>query len=132
LTTHTLDSVWETPELITSLNEYAQARNRKPLFRPLQKGTEPRESSLLFLRILAAADYYTNNRTLMSKPPSVSVDIILDPFLLNVLPRSLLPTVCWIVVVAVVSVFMAKGVVGWLRRIVDVNMEEGKSEKKTQ
>ena len=68
----------------------------------------------------------------MSKPPGVSVDIILDPFLLNVLPRSLLPTVCWIVVVAVVSVFMAKGVVGWLRRIVDVNMEEGESEKKTQ
>lgn len=51
---------------------------------------------------------------MMLNPPPVDVDIILDPFLLNVLPRSLVPTIGWIVVVAVAGWAVAKRVVAFL------------------
>lgn len=63
--------------------------------------------SVLFLQIEAAADYFTLNKTLMQHPPPVVVDIILDPFILNVLPRSLLPTGAYLLVVAVASWFVS-------------------------
>lgn len=64
----------------------------------------------MFLQILSTADYFTTNSTLMKNPPPVDVDIILDPFLLNVLPRSLLPTVIYIVVVAIVAYLLSSRV----------------------
>lgn len=54
----------------------------------------------------------------MRNPPPVLVDIILDPFLLNILPRSLLPTVGYIVVVAAAAYFAARYVVARLDGIV--------------
>ncbi|KAK0747693.1 hypothetical protein B0T21DRAFT_379686 [Apiosordaria backusii] len=66
--------------------------------------------SYLLLRILAAADFYTTNKTLMSHPPPVIADIILDPFLFNILPRSLAPTVGYIIAVAISSWFLAGGI----------------------
>ena len=74
-------------------------------------------SSLLFLQILAAADYYTTNTTLMSNVPPVYVDIILDPFYLNVLPRSLAPVGFFIVLVAVISYFIARQAVSWIQAL---------------
>ncbi|EED15132.1 conserved hypothetical protein [Talaromyces stipitatus ATCC 10500] len=62
--------------------------------------------SVLFLRIWAAADYYTTNATLMANVPPVMVDIILDPFLWNVFPRSLIPTASYTVVIAVIAYFV--------------------------
>lgn len=62
--------------------------------------------SILFLRILAAADYYTANSTLMESVQPVKADIILDPFLLNVFPRSLVPTAIYALPVAVVVYFV--------------------------
>ena len=39
--------------------------------------------------------------------PPVDADIILDPFLLNVLPRSLLPTGVYLIVIAVIAWYLS-------------------------
>ncbi|KAK4198485.1 hypothetical protein QBC40DRAFT_204809 [Triangularia verruculosa] len=88
--------------------------------------------SYLFLRIHAAADFYTTNQTLMSHPPPVIADIILDPFLLNVLPRSLAPTVGYIIAVAIGSWFLAGSVNKALRGLIASSQETERDEKKTQ
>jgi hypothetical protein len=77
-----------------------------------------REASILLLRIFAAADYFTTDAALMSTVPPVDVDIILDPFLLNVLPRSIAGTACYIVVVAVVAYFVAGRAVSGFQRLI--------------
>ncbi|EGZ70591.1 hypothetical protein NEUTE2DRAFT_130590 [Neurospora tetrasperma FGSC 2509] len=61
-----------------------------------------------------SADYFTSNASLMLHPPPVDVDIILDPFLFNVLPRSLVPTIGWIIIVAVAGWVVSKRVVSFL------------------
>lgn len=53
----------------------------------------------------------------MSNPPPVLVDLILDPFLFNVLPRSLLPTVGYILVVAAVSFIAARFIMSYLSAV---------------
>lgn len=79
---------------------------------PPKPATAPEhQSSILFLRISAAAEYFTTNATLMAHPEPVLVDIILDPFLGNVLPRTLVPTVVYIVAVAVASWVLASRLV---------------------
>lgn len=77
----------------------------------LEKSTDPlaltsHAESVLFLRIHAAADYFTTNETLMNNVPPVIADIILDPFLWNVFPRSLVPTALYTVVIAVIAYFV--------------------------
>lgn len=72
-------------------------------------------SSILLLRVLAAADYFTDNAELMKNPPPVLVDLILDPFFLNVLPRSLIPTVRYIVVVAILTFLAARWIATMLQ-----------------
>lgn len=72
----------------------------------IQRGQEAYDqqlSSHLLLRVTAAADFYTTNRTLMQYPPTVDVDIILDPYLANIFPKSLLPTAAYILVLALIS-----------------------------
>ncbi|QKX60731.1 uncharacterized protein TRUGW13939_07877 [Talaromyces rugulosus] len=80
-------------------------RNTKDLLRDALTSISEVES-VLFLRILAAADYYTANSTLMESVQPVKADIILDPFLLNVFPRSLVPTVIYALPVAVLVYFI--------------------------
>lgn len=70
------------------------------------KSDQPTES-VLALRIQAAADFFSSNQTLMQHPPPVDVDIILDPYLLNVFPASLSPTALYISVLAVVGYFVS-------------------------
>jgi hypothetical protein len=72
-------------------------------------------TSMLFLAVDAAADYHSSNKTLMSSPPDVKVDIILDPYVLGVIPRSLLPTVFYILCVAVVAYYVSGYIYGWIR-----------------
>ena len=86
-------------------------------------------SSILFLRILTAADYYTMNQTLMDQVRPVFVDIILDPYVFNVFPRSLIPTASYIVILAVGSWFLSKHVSKWVS---DVAKGDVDSEKKTR
>lgn len=78
----------------------------------------PTYESALFLRILAAADYYSLDAALMEHVPPVLVDVILDPFLGNVFPRSLVPTAIWILLVAVIAVFVGWYVTAYFRRAI--------------
>jgi hypothetical protein len=53
----------------------------------------------------------------MEHVPPVFVDIILDPYLLNVLPRSLVPTGVYLIVVAISSWYLAKFIARWLHMV---------------
>lgn len=108
-----LDEVFQTPDLLVSLAEFSQSRqptegvDGQPSRRRSAESGE-RQASLLLLRILAAADYFTDKKALMQIPPPVLADIHLDPYLLNVFPRSLVPTAGFIVVVAALSFVLAR------------------------
>lgn len=43
----------------------------------------------------------------MHYPPAVDVDIILDPYVANIFPQSLLPTAAYMVVLAVIAFFVS-------------------------
>lgn len=55
--------------------------------------------------------------TLMNEVPPVYVDVILDPYVFNLLPRSLLPTIGYIIVVAILSWSMARRISSWIQSI---------------
>lgn len=83
-------------------------------------------SSVLLLRVDTAAAYFTTDRELMLHPQPVLADLILDPYLLNVLPRTLLPTVWYIVLVAAASwALAAKLLMPWVRGLMTVEGGEG-------
>lgn len=67
----------------------------------------------------AAADYFSADQALMRDVPPVLVDLILDPFLWNIFPRSLVPTAGWIVVVSVVALVVARWVARELGRVIN-------------
>lgn len=131
LDTYTLPATIDDPSLLSSISRFSsarlesadnmaippQARNRRGSKKHDPTGQQASES-VLFLRILAAADYYTTNKELMENVPPVVVDLILDPFLGNVFPRSLVPTACWGVVIGIVAVVLAKWVVGEIGKVV--------------
>ncbi|KAK3059960.1 hypothetical protein LTS18_009649, partial [Coniosporium uncinatum] len=104
LDAHTITTVFETPNLITPLAHYSEEQQGHC---PQSAGSRRQDQTVLFLQIQAAADFFTLNKTLMSDPPLVDVDIILDPYILNVFPRSLLPTAGYITIIAVASYFLA-------------------------
>ncbi|KAL6690440.1 hypothetical protein J3F84DRAFT_389347 [Trichoderma pleuroticola] len=115
LDTYPLTTVLSTPALLQSLTQHAKSAHQHTSHQigaQSQKGSSPNENdndnSVLLLRVLAAADYFSHHASLMKDPPPVLVDLILDPYLYNVLPQSLVPTVCYLVVVGVVSWFVAK------------------------
>ncbi|KAF4967832.1 hypothetical protein FSARC_4689 [Fusarium sarcochroum] len=115
-----LDTVWSTPELIQSLAGYAYARQDQEteLHEELpRKGEGERETSLLLLQIKASADYFTDDAALMKDPPPVLVDLILDPYLFNVVPRSLVPTAGYIVLISAVAWFVARSIASKLQTI---------------
>lgn len=126
--TYTLETVFSTPNLITSLNDYSITRPSSP---PPQPPSPERQSSLLLLQILTAADFLTTNSTLMAHPTPVDVDIILDPFLLNVLPRSLLPTILYILVVALAGYFVSRRVLSFFEALIRPGAIPQEDEKKT-
>ena len=113
LYTHTMAATFESPELLSALTLYSNARH--PTISPgeLQEARSRTQSrnrasfptTFLFLQIFAAADYFSLNKTLMENVPPVHVDVILDPYLLNVFPQSLLPTAGYILIVAIIGWF---------------------------
>ncbi|KIW80382.1 hypothetical protein Z517_06997 [Fonsecaea pedrosoi CBS 271.37] len=115
LYTHSLDHAFATPNLLASLSDYAYARHaqlgsedsRSLLQRKAEASTSDVGSTFLFLQVLAAADYFSLNQTLMEVVPPVAVDIILDPYVLNVLPQSLAPTGLYLLVIAVGAWFLS-------------------------
>ncbi|KAK3490765.1 uncharacterized protein B0T23DRAFT_382460 [Neurospora hispaniola] len=116
--TYTPKEVITTPYLAGSLMEYLPAVSPQSQHSGGLSSSHSSSSSssagALLLHISAAADYFTSNASLMLHPPPVDVDIILDPFLFNVLPRSLVPTIGWIIVVAVAGWVVSKRVVSFL------------------
>jgi hypothetical protein len=113
LETFELESIFATPELHAEL--YESGISLMPVSWDIY---EPGiKDSVLLLRVLTAADFYTSNHTLMKNVPPVSVDIILDPFIANVLPRSLLPTVAYIIAVAIISWFVGTWISSWVSRM---------------
>lgn len=79
MSTHTISEVFDTPSLISSLSTFSNDRSAD---RALESGKDqdnsvldPSLSPALFLRVSAAADYFSSNRTLMNYPPPVLVDI---------------------------------------------------------
>lgn len=53
-------------------------------------GLGPSNTSRMLLRVQSAADYFTHDAALMTSAPPVRVDIVLDPYVGNILPNSLL------------------------------------------
>jgi hypothetical protein len=94
------------------LANYSESRQSEPAEGSTSQHGGDSES-LLFLRVQAAADFFASNKTLMQSPPLVDVDIILDPYLGNVFPSSLVLTAAYIVALAVGS-WIASGII-WKR-----------------
>ncbi|THW05652.1 hypothetical protein D6D26_02028, partial [Aureobasidium pullulans] len=101
--------VFDSPALLQDLSIYAEERQSSLLGEGLTDSNEPTtiKQSALFLRIQSVASFYTTNKELMQYPPPVDVDIILDPYLLNIFPQSLLPTAAYIILLAVASWFLS-------------------------
>ncbi|ODM15281.1 hypothetical protein SI65_09222 [Aspergillus cristatus] len=154
LSTYPLDAIIDDPSLLASISHFSSARvasvdgnNPKEIVpqvpnshhapsRPLRR-TQSRDSdSVLFLRIHAAADYFTNEQRLMENVPPVIADVILDPFLGNVFPKSLVPTACWGLLVGVAAIGIARWVVKEFGRVIlhgiGSKSAAGSTEKKGQ
>ena len=108
--------MFDTPRLIQSLAGYAESQASQPHAEDID-AVKPDYSkgTVLFLHVQAVADYFTTNKTLMQHPEPVDVDIILDPYLANVLPASLLPTAGYIIVLAVVAWFVSNKIAALLK-----------------
>ncbi len=122
-----LQTVMSTPDLRKSVEDYVHTTRLRP-GSPAPSGQKEGENltSLRLLRVIASADYYTDKTELMRNPPPVLVDIILDPFLYNVLPRSLLPTGLYIVAIAIATGFVARWMVAYLKTITKLQEPEKK------
>ena len=72
--------MFDNPDLISSLASYSESRqsvevDQATLHDRGGSATQDSQSSTLFLRITAAADYFSSNKTLMRNVPLVEVDI---------------------------------------------------------
>ncbi|KAF2229921.1 hypothetical protein EV356DRAFT_536854 [Viridothelium virens] len=126
LITYTLIEGLETSQLSQALASYAKQQqdlsiSNSPLYTGeiervglISEGSNSEEVTALFLYVLSAAAFYTTNQTLMLDPPPVLVDIILDPYLLNVFPRSLVPTAGYILGLAILGWYLSGLIWNWL------------------
>ncbi|KAL1795856.1 hypothetical protein ACET3X_006080 [Alternaria dauci] len=121
LDTYSVNQIFDTPELTSSLAQYNSGFRRHLADEDdddddiTTKQTPPAApESMLFLRLQAAASYYSTNRTLTDYPPPVDADLILDPFIFNVFPQSLAPVAIYITAVAVGAWFLSSYIYRWL------------------
>jgi hypothetical protein len=68
------------------------------------------------------------NKTLMEHVPPVFVDIILDPYLFNVFPRSLAPTAAYIVLLAIGSWYLSKYISEWFQNSAQYSTDSAKKD----
>ncbi|KAF5574438.1 hypothetical protein FPCIR_13596 [Fusarium pseudocircinatum] len=120
LAVYELDAVWQTPELIQSLANYSFSRQDQEAVLATEstqgEGRE-REASVLLLQIKSSADYFTSDAALMKDPSRVHVDLILDPYLYGIVPRSLIPAAGYLVLVGAVAWFVSKSIASKLQTI---------------
>ena len=133
LDVYEIPTVWDTPELIQSLADYATWRQETlqsaPIYNAVRSVLDVESpSSLLLVRIQAAADYYTDDYTLMNDPSPVLVDLTLDPYILNAVPRSLLPTAGYLGVVGLMTWLLSRKAAQTLKSI--ANAEEDDEKKR--
>lgn len=116
LDTYPVDGALDTPHLKASLSHYSEHLKDSKLdaWQDTKDADLNARESVLLLRLQAAASYYSTNRTLMHHPPPVDVDIILDPFILNVFPQSLGPVAAYITLVAIGAYFLSAYIYHWL------------------
>ncbi|RMZ17731.1 hypothetical protein D0860_00343 [Hortaea werneckii] len=95
-----VQQVFDSPELIQSLAAFSENRHLGSEAAGTGRVHLNDRASVLFLRVQAAADYFSTNKTLMRHPPPVDVDIILDPYRGNIFPQSLTLTAGYIVLLA--------------------------------
>ena len=155
LVTHTIEEVFTTPSLISSVTAVSELRLSS--IQPSRLSDEQRDRereppnallrSVLLLQVFAAADYYSSNTSLMQNVPPVHVDIsesiysfsysttssrlnitVLDPFILNVLPESLVPTVIYILALFIASWLLSAIVHSRLRNICTPSATTSKKE----
>ena len=106
--------VFDIPALLANPELFAAASKSRV---PLQPSRKDKRENALLLRIQAAADFFTTDQSRMRNPPPVDVDIILDPYLANIIPKSLLATAGYIVCLAVGSWFLSGTIWSRLRSI---------------
>lgn len=123
--------VWNTPDLLRSISQYATSRPNHDVGVVSQSATQPdAPSSNLLMRICAAASYYTHEEGLMEEVPPVNVDITLDPFLFHVLPTTLLPVVAYILFLIPISWYVGRRVTTWLESLAEKAAQERPSKSK--
>ncbi|KAL4915769.1 hypothetical protein BDW62DRAFT_120151 [Aspergillus aurantiobrunneus] len=126
LSTYTLPEVLDNRSVLSAISLYSSSRlSASPLQAtvvPIGEGSNadsaPGADSILFLRISAAADYFSLDQALMENVPPVMADIILDPFLGNVFPKSLVPTACWVGVVSCLAIVVARRIAREFARLI--------------
>lgn len=108
---YTISNVFDEPQLIQALARIVP-RQDTPFSRAGKTdsniNTPGSHDSVLFLRIQAAAEYFSPNQTLMQHPPAVDVDIVLDPYIASIFPQSLVSTAVYLVVLATLAWVVSK------------------------
>ncbi|KAL4780834.1 hypothetical protein BJX76DRAFT_336978 [Aspergillus varians] len=144
LSTYTLPEILEDRSLLSAMSLYSSSQLPatppqaavKPNNRGSISGITGRETgsdSVLFLRISTAADYFSLDQTLMETVPPVLADVILDPFLGNVFPKSLVPTACWIGVVLSLAIVAAGWIAGEFASVLNLaDIHDSQDGKKAQ
>jgi hypothetical protein len=117
--TYELSEVFQSTDLLTSLAQNTPLMGSTPdIFMSTAKQDESnRQQPILLLQIFAAANYYTTNHTLMEHVPPVVVDIILDPYVFNIFPSSLVPTAGYLIIITACSWHLAKIITRWLQMV---------------
>ncbi|MCJ1387251.1 hypothetical protein MMC18_000091 [Xylographa bjoerkii] len=142
LSVHDPALVFRTPMLNSSVYEFLEAQHIKDRSgekyqrnHSLADDSTKEIVSTLLLHVSAAADYYSRDTTLMRDGLLVDLDIILDPYLLNIFPQSLVPTAIYLIVLAVLSWAVSGFVWQWLGLLAqpdgeDLQDQAGRSRKK--
>ncbi|KAL2759526.1 hypothetical protein ACRALDRAFT_2023707 [Sodiomyces alcalophilus JCM 7366] len=115
--------VWEDPELASSLVQSGRGQEavsddgQEPLpFQPYDGAMG--YPSAIFLRVRAAADYYSEDAARMAQVEPPLVDIIMDPYVLGIIPESLMSTVAYVIVIAVLAILLSRHIVSRIRRLI--------------
>jgi hypothetical protein len=96
--------VFDIHQLLTNPDLFAAAsKSAVELSDEWDPSAQDTVATAVVLRIRAAADFFTTDKTRMQFPPPVDVDIILDPYHANLFPGSLLPTAGYIICLAIGS-----------------------------
>ncbi|KAI1003595.1 hypothetical protein K3495_g4617 [Podosphaera aphanis] len=109
----------EAPNLVSSISRFAAEKHgvsstSAATISQIKTSLKEQSVSITMVRIYAAADYFTVNKTLMMTVPPVHVDIHLDPYVLNLFPLSLIPTVTYMCLLIIGSALVSVYITDWV------------------